>query len=139
MNQTQADKLYIDIAGRMAEMSKAERLKVGAVLVKDDHIIAAGYNGTPRGMDNVCEDSNGKTKPWVVHAEENVLIQAARSNNSTIGSTLYITHSPCESCAKLILQAGIKRVVYGVYYGKGLHLLSACNNEELQVLALPQV
>ena len=92
MNQQQTDELYIKIAEAMASNSKAERLKVGAVLIKDDHIIAAGYNGTPRGTDNACEDENGNTYPWVVHAEENVLIQAARSTNSTVGSTLYITH-----------------------------------------------
>lgn len=126
MNQQQTDELYIKIAEAMASNSKAERLKVGAVLVKDDHIIAAGYNGTPRGTDNACEDENGNTYPWVVHAEENVLIQAARSTNSTIGSTLYITHSPCESCAKLIIQAGITRVVYKNYYGEGGVILLRC-------------
>lgn len=93
-------------------MSYAERLKVGSVLVKEDNIISYGFNGTPTGFKNVCEDDEGKTLPHVIHSEENVLIKAAKSGEKVQGSTLYITHSPCVKCSRLLAQSGIVRVVY---------------------------
>lgn len=99
-----------------AENSYCERRKVGAIIVKDKMIISDGYNGTPAGFENVCEDDNGLTKPYVLHAEANAITKVARSNNSSEGATLYITASPCLECAKLIIQAGIKRVVFNELY-----------------------
>ncbi len=99
-----------------AENSYCERRKVGALLVKDKMIISDGYNGTPSGFENVCEDDNNKTKPYVLHAEANAITKVARSNNSSEGATLYVTASPCIECAKLIIQSGIKRVVYSELY-----------------------
>ena len=99
-----------------AENSYCERRKVGAIIVKDKMIISDGYNGTPAGFENVCEDADGITKPYVLHAEANAITKVARSNNSSEGATLYITASPCLECAKLIIQAGIKRVVFNELY-----------------------
>jgi dCMP deaminase len=89
---------------------------VGAILVKDQMIISDGYNGTPSGFENICEDDNNVSKPYVLHAEANALTKVARSNNSSEGATLYVTASPCLECSKLIIQSGIKRVVYGEEY-----------------------
>ncbi len=99
-----------------AENSYCERRKVGALLVKDKMIISDGYNGTPSGFENKCEDENNVSKPYVLHAEANAITKVARSNNSSEGATLYVTASPCIECAKLIIQAGINRVVYGEKY-----------------------
>lgn len=99
-----------------AENSYCERRKVGSLLVKDKMIISDGYNGTPSGFENHCEDENNVSKPYVLHAEANAISKIARSNNSSDGATLYVTASPCMECAKLIIQAGIKRVVYGENY-----------------------
>ena len=99
-----------------AENSYCERRKVGALVVKDKMIISDGYNGTPAGFENVSEDANNVTKPYVLHAEANAITKIARSNNNSEGVTLYVTASPCIECAKLIIQAGIKRVVYGEKY-----------------------
>ena len=99
-----------------AENSYCERRKVGAIVVKDKMIISDGYNGTPEGFENVCEDSNHITKPYVLHAEANAITKLARSGNNSEDSTLYVTASPCIECAKLIIQAGIRRVVYGEKY-----------------------
>ena len=99
-----------------AENSYCVRRQVGALIVKDKMIISDGYNGTPSGFENVCEDEMGKTKPYVLHAEANAITKIARSNNNSAGSTMYVTASPCIECAKLIIQAGIKRVVYGEKY-----------------------
>ena len=99
-----------------AENSYCERRKVGALVVKDKMIISDGYNGTPVGFENVCEDESNVTKPYVLHAEANAITKIARSNNNSEGATLYVTASPCIECAKLIIQAGIKRVVYGEKY-----------------------
>ena len=99
-----------------AENSYCQRRKVGALLVKNKMIISDGYNGTPSGFENVCEDENNVTKPYVLHAEANAITKVARSNNSSQGATLYVTSSPCIECAKLIIQSGIKRVVYGETY-----------------------
>jgi len=105
--------------------SYCERRKVGALLIKDKMIISDGYNGTPSGFENVCEDDNNKTKAYVLHAEANAITKVARSHNSSDGATLYVTASPCIECAKLIIQAGISRVVYGELYHMrdGLELL----------------
>ena len=99
-----------------SENSYCTRRKVGAILVKDQMIISDGYNGTPAGFPNVCEDSDNRTYPYVLHAEANAITKVAKSNNSSQGSTLYVTDSPCIECAKLIIQAGIKRVVYSKLY-----------------------
>lgn len=99
-----------------AENSYCQRRRVGALLVKGPMIISDGFNGTPAGFENVCEDSEGVTKPYVLHAEANAITKVARSNNSSEGSTLYVTASPCVECAKLIIQAGIRRVVYADLY-----------------------
>ena len=106
------DKRYMRMACIWAENSYCERRKVGALIVTDRMIISDGYNGTPAGFENVCEDANNVTKPYVLHAEANAITKIARSNNNSEGATLYVTASPCIECAKLIIQAGIKRVVY---------------------------
>ena len=108
-----------------AKNSYCKRRQVGALIVKDRMIISDGYNGTPVGFENVCEDENGITKPYVLHAEANAITKVAKSNNSSNGATLYITDSPCMECAKLIIQAGIIRVVYSNKYRitEGLDLL----------------
>ena len=108
--QLQFDLSYLQMAGIWAKNSYSKRLQVGALLVKDRMIISDGYNGTPSGFENVCED--GVTKPYVLHAEANAITKVAKSNNSSAGATLYITASPCMECAKLIIQSGITRVVY---------------------------
>ena len=108
-----------------AENSYCKRRQVGALLVKDNMIISDGFNGTPSGFENCCEDSEGVTYPYVLHAEANAITKVARSNNSSAGSTLYITTSPCMECSKLIIQAGIRRIVYAEEYRitNGLDLL----------------
>ena len=110
------DKRYLRMAAIWAENSYCQRRKVGAILVKDNMIISDGFNGTPAGFENVCEDESGVTKPYVLHAEANAITKVARSNNSSEGSTLYITTSPCIECSKLIIQAGIRRVVFNALY-----------------------
>ena len=129
--QTVLDLRYLRMASIWAENSYCERRKVGALVVKNKMIISDGYNGTPSGFENVCEDSNNVTKPYVLHAEANAITKLARSNNSSDGSTLYVTAAPCIECAKLIIQAGIKRVVYGEKYRleEGLDLLRRANIE----------
>lgn len=106
------DARYIEMAQVWAKNSYCKRRQVGALLVKDRMIISDGYNGTPSGFENVCEDENGVTKPYVLHAEANAITKVAKSGNSSAGATLYVTASPCVECAKLIIQAGITRVVY---------------------------
>ena len=119
------DERYLRMARIWAENSYCERRRVGALLVKEKAIISDGYNGTPSGFENVCEDENNRTKPYVLHAEANAITKVAKSNNSSQDSTLYVTASPCIECAKLIIQAGIKRVVYSEIYRctDGLDLL----------------
>ena len=131
--QTVLDLRYLRMASIWAENSYCERRKVGALVVKNKMIISDGYNGTPSGFENVCEDSNNVTKPYVLHAEANAITKLARSNNNSDGSTLYVTAAPCIECAKLIIQAGIKRVVYGEKYRleEGLDLLKKANIEVL--------
>lgn len=104
------------MARTWAENSYCKRRQVGALLVKNQMIISDGYNGTPSGFENNCEDENNVSKPYVLHAEANAITKVARSNNSSEGATLYVTASPCMECSKLIIQAGIKRVVYGEEY-----------------------
>lgn len=124
--QLEVDKRYLRMAQIWAESSYCERLKVGALIVKDKMIISDGFNGTPSGFENVCEDENNITFPYVLHAEANAITKVAASNNNSAGATIYVTHAPCLECAKLIIQAGIKRVVYSISYRltDGIDLLS---------------
>ena len=106
------DERYLEMAAVWAKNSYCKRRQVGALIVKNRMIISDGYNGTPSGFENVCEEEGGITKPYVLHAEANAITKVAKSGNSSEGSTLYVTASPCMECAKLIIQAGISRVVY---------------------------
>lgn len=119
------DRRYLRMASIWAENSYCNRRRVGALLVKDKMIISDGYNGTPAGFDNICEDEHGMTHPYVLHAEANAITKVAQSNNSSSGSTLYVTTSPCMECSKLIIQAGIERVVFTELYriADGVELL----------------
>ena len=110
------DQRYLRMARIWAENSYCERRKVGVLIVKDKRIISDGYNGTPVGFENICEDDEGFTKPYVLHAEANAITKVACSGNNSDGATIYITASPCVECAKLIIQSKIKRVVYGEEY-----------------------
>ncbi len=136
--QHELDCRYLRMARIWAENSYCRRRQVGALIVKDKMIISDGYNGTPSGFENVCEDANGLTKPYVLHAEANAITKIARSGNNSDGATLYVTASPCIECAKLIIQAGIKRVVYGEAYrlADGLELLQRAGIETL-LLEIP--
>src|SRR5574344_1808176 len=129
--QTLLDKRYMRMARIWAENSYCKRRQVGALFVKDKMIISDGYNGTPSGFENNCEDDNNVSKPYVLHAEANAITKIARSNNSSEGATLYVTASPCIECAKLIIQSGIKRVVYGENYRimDGLELLKRAGSD----------
>lgn len=131
--QLEFDKRYLQMAKIWAGNSYCKRRQVGALIVKERMIISDGYNGTPSGFENNCEDENYKTKPYVLHAEANAITKVAKSNNSSEGSTLYITTSPCIECAKLIIQAGIIRVVFSELYQKneGLALLERAGIEIL--------
>ncbi|WP_251623496.1 dCMP deaminase family protein [Odoribacter lunatus] len=125
------DKRYLRMARIWAENSYCERRRVGALIVKDKSIISDGYNGTPSGFENLCEDEENKTKPYVLHAEANAITKVAKSSNSSEGATLYVTASPCIECAKLIIQAGIRRVVYSEAYRylDGIELLKKAKIE----------
>ncbi len=114
--QLRYDKAYLRLAKEWGKLSHCKRKQVGALIVKDGIIISDGYNGSPTGFPNECEDQNGNTKWYVLHAEANAITKVAKTNNNAQGSTLYITLSPCKECSKLILQAGIKRVVYTQAY-----------------------
>ena len=129
--QNKFDKSYMEMAFVWANNSYCERRKVGALIVKDRMIISDGYNGTPSGFENVCEEENNTTKPYVLHAEANAITKVAKSNNSSNGATLYVTDSPCMECSKLIIQSGIKRVVYSREYRitDGLDLLKRAGIE----------
>ena len=129
------DKAYLEMAAVWARNSYCKRRQVGALIVKDRMIISDGYNGTPSGFENVCEDENGVTKPYVLHAEANAMTKVAKSGNSSEGATLYVTASPCVECAKLIIQAGIRRVVYKDSYrlNDGIELLQRAGIEVEQV------
>lgn len=125
------DKRYLEMAQIWAQNSYCIRRQVGALIVKGKMIISDGYNGTPAGFENICEDENNITKPYVLHAEANAITKVAKSNNSSEDSTLYITASPCMECSKLIIQSGIRRVVYSNKYHKtdGLELLERAGIE----------
>ena len=125
------DKRYLRMAHIWAENSYCIRRKVGALLVKDGTIISDGFNGTPSGFENICEDENNVSKPYVLHAEANAITKIARSSQNSDGATLYVTASPCIDCAKLIIQSGIRRVVYGEKYrlDNGIRLLERAGIE----------
>ena len=129
------DRRYLRMARIWAENSYCERRKVGALMVKERTIISDGFNGTPAGFENVCEDADGLTKTYVLHAEANAISKVARSNNSSDGSTLYVTASPCLECAKLIIQSGIRRVVFNELYRitDGIDLMRRAGIECIQV------
>ncbi len=129
------DERYIRMATIWAENSYCRRRQVGAIIVKDNMIISDGFNGTPSGFENVCEDESGLTKSYVLHAEANAITKVARSSNSSDGATLYVTTSPCIECSKLIIQAGIKRVVYNELYRMhdGLDLLERAGVECVRI------
>ncbi len=131
MKDKKFDSSYIKMAFVWADNSYCERRKVGALLVKDRMIISDGYNGTPSGFENICEDEKNNTKSYVLHAEANAITKVAKSHNSSQGSTLYVTDSPCIECAKLIIQSGINRVVYSRKYRitDGLDLLERAGIE----------
>lgn len=133
--QRNIDQRYIRMASVWAENSYCKRRQVGVLIVKDKMIISDGYNGTPSGFENVCEDENNVTKAYVLHAEANAITKIARSGNSSEGATMYVTASPCIECAKLIIQAGIKRVVYSEHYrlDDGLKLLRRAGIEVVYI------
>ena len=133
--QSLLDHRYMRMARIWAENSYCERRKVGALLVKNKMIISDGYNGTPSGFENKCEDENNVSKAYVLHAEANAISKIARSHNSSDGATLYVTASPCIECSKLIIQAGIKRVVFydNYHHDDGVILLKNANIEVIQI------
>ncbi len=135
LKQHQLDRRYLRMAAIWAENSYCRRRQVGALIVKGPMIISDGFNGTPSGFENVCEDEAGVTKPYVLHAEANAITKVARSNNSSDGATLYVTASPCVECSKLIIQAGIRRVVYNEEYRitDGLDLLRRAGIETVHI------
>src|SRR6056297_3231816 len=129
------DQRYLKMAMIWAQNSYCKRRQVGALLVKEKMIISDGYNGTPSGFENICEDDENITKPYVLHAEANAITKVAKSNNSSEGATMYVTTSPCMECSKLIIQSGIKRVVFSEKYHntEGLQLLERANIDVKQV------
>ncbi len=133
--QLQLDRRYLRMAKIWAENSYCSRRQVGALLVKNKMIISDGYNGTPSGFENICEDESGKTKPYVLHAEANTISKVAKSSNSSDGATMYVSCSPCLECAKLIIQAGITRVVFIDNYRieDGIELLNRAKIEVVQI------
>lgn len=136
--QETLDRRYLRMARIWAENSYCVRRKVGAIIVKNSMIISDGFNGTPSGFENICETESGNTKPYVLHAEANAITKVARSNNSSDGATLYVTASPCLECAKLIIQSGIKRVVFNELYrmADGIELLKRAN---IEVVHIPEL
>jgi len=129
------DQRYLAMARIWSQNSYCKRRQVGAIIVKNKMIISDGYNGTPSGFENECEDCQNKTKPYVLHAEANAITKVARSNNSSDGATLYVTASPCIECAKLIIQAGIRRVVFSEKYHQedGIRLLKRANIDVVHI------
>lgn len=129
------DQRYLKMADIWSQNSYCKRRQVGALIVKDKMIISDGYNGTPAGFENICEDEDNKTKPYVLHAEANAITKVAKSGNSSDGATLYVTSSPCLECSKLIIQAGIKRVVFTESYRleDGINLLKRADIEVTKV------
>ena len=134
MNKRMID-AHMKVAEIYANLSHAKRLKVGSIVVKDNRVVSIGYNGTPSGWDNNCEDENYKTKPEVIHAEANAIAKLARTNESGLDSEMFITHAPCIECAKLIFAAGIKSVYFKNFYreSNGLEFLKKCNVKVEQV------
>jgi dCMP deaminase len=133
--QLRYDTAYLRMAKSWAKLSHCQRKQVGALIVKDDMIISDGYNGTPSGFDNCCENDNGETHWYVLHAEANAILKVAKSTNNAKGATLYLTLSPCKDCSKLILQAGIIRVVYMNLYkdDSGVRFLESAGIEVKQI------
>ena len=133
--QLKYDKAYLKMASEWAKLSYCDRRQVGAIIVKDRMIISDGYNGTPTGFENICEDDQGYTKWYVLHAEANAILKVAASTQSCKGATLYITLSPCKNCSKLIHQAGIVRVVYSIAYKdlSGVEFLQKAGIEVSQI------
>lgn len=133
--QIMLDQRYLKMAAIWSQNSYCKRRQVGALLVKDKMIISDGYNGTPSGFENNCEDENNQTKPYVLHAEANAITKVAKSGNSSESATMYVTSSPCLECAKLIIQAGIRRVVYTENYrsADGINLLKRAGIEVTNV------
>jgi len=133
--QFQFDQRYLQMADIWSKNSYCKRKKVGALIVKDRMIISDGYNGTPMGFENICEEESGNTKPYVLHAEANAITKVAKSNNSSENATLYVTTSPCMECSKLIIQSGIKRVVFSEKYrdDTGLNLLKRAHIELVHI------
>jgi dCMP deaminase len=133
--QLRYDRAYLRMSSSWARLSHCRRKQVGALIVKDDMIISDGYNGTPSGFDNCCENDNGETHWYVLHAEANAILKVAKSTNNARGATLYLTLSPCKDCSKLILQAGIKRVVFVSLYkdNEGVNFLEAAGVEVEQI------
>lgn len=133
--QADFDTRYLKMAQIWAENSYCDRRKVGALIVRGRMIISDGFNGTPSGFENICEDETGKTKPYVLHAEANAITKVAKSNNSSDNSTLYVTSAPCMECSKLIIQAGIRRVVFSDLYhnSDGIELLQRAGIELVHI------
>lgn len=134
--QLRYDKAYLRLALSWAELSHCQRKKVGAIIVKDAIIISDGYNGTPAGFDNCCENEEGNTHWYVLHAEANAILKVAKSTNNCKDATLYLTHSPCKDCSKLVLQSGIKRLVYQEAYKdtSGIEFLKSAGLDVVQIL-----
>jgi dCMP deaminase len=133
--QRRYDSAYLRMAEQWSKLSHCQRKQVGAIIVKDEMIISDGYNGTPAGFDNCCEDDNGETHWYVLHAEANAILKVAKSTNNCKGATLYLTLSPCKDCSKLVLQAGITRVVYMNSYKdtEGIDFLKSAGVETVQI------
>ena len=136
--QRRYDLAYLKMAEQWSELSHCNRKKVGALIVKDQMIISDGYNGTPAGFDNCCENDNGETHWYVLHAEANAILKVAKSTNNAKGATLYLTLSPCKDCSKLILQAGIKRLVYGREY-KDTSGLDFLREAEIEIVKIETI
>jgi dCMP deaminase len=139
--QLRYDKAYLRLAKSWASLSYCKRKQVGAIIVKDSIIISDGYNGTPAGFDNCCENESGETHWYVLHAEANAILKVARSTNNCKGATLYLTHSPCKDCSKLVLQSGISRLVYQEAYKdtSGIDFLESAGLEVLKIVNIDDV
>jgi dCMP deaminase len=135
IKQLRYDKAYLTMAQSWSKLSHCARKQVGALIVKDSMIISDGYNGTPAGFDNCCENEVGETQWYVLHAEANAILKVAKSTNNSKGATLYLTLSPCKECSKLILQAGITRVVFKSLYkdNEGISFLKSAGVDVVQI------
>lgn len=133
--QLRYDTAYLKMAQSWSKLSHCVRKQVGAIIVKDEMIISDGYNGTPAGFENSCEDENGATQWYVLHAEANAILKVAKSTNNCKGATLYLTLSPCKDCSKLVLQAGIRRVVFKDSYKdtEGIDFLKSAGIDVIQI------